>query len=109
MAGRIEVYIHSDRITPNKGMGAIEVCAQTDFATRTDEFIEFAKRAARLSYAASGAKAEVWAQVIEIYPTLEEERKEVEQKLGEIVWVRQIKIMDLTTENLLHAEKNGLK
>lgn len=41
MAGRIEVYVHSDQVTPNKGMGAIEVCSQTDFAARTEEFIEF--------------------------------------------------------------------
>jgi hypothetical protein len=39
MPGRIEAYIHSDSVTPNKGGCLVEVQCQTDFAARTDAFI----------------------------------------------------------------------
>ena len=50
MAGRIEAYIHSDSVTPNKGGCLVEVQCQTDFAARTDVFIAFAGKVARLMF-----------------------------------------------------------
>lgn len=63
----------------------------------------------RLCYAASQAGAEVWAQVIEFYPHLETARINLEAKLKEKIYIRQIKSMQLGDEKLLHAERNGLK
>lgn len=48
-AGRIESYLHSDRTTPNKLGAMVKVTCQTDFAAKTDEFIDFTKRIAKLA------------------------------------------------------------
>ena len=39
MTGRIEIYLHSDKSTFNKGGAMIRVLCVTDFAARTAEFI----------------------------------------------------------------------
>ncbi|AFU88117.1 putative elongation factor EF-Ts domain protein [Caulobacter phage CcrColossus] len=95
--GRIASYIHSDKITPNKGAAVIKVTCQTDFAAKTDEFIAFADKAAKFSFASLVVANEVsdWSQVIESFPDLEEEREALSKKLKEVVTVEEIVILTL--------------
>ena len=80
MAGRIESYIHSDNVVPNKGGCLVDVRCQTDFAAKTDEFVAFAKEVAKLMYAYG---AQNWEELIEHRPDLETNRRELEQQLKE--------------------------
>lgn len=80
MAGRIETYVHSDSVTPNKGGTMVKVSCQTDFAARTDEFIAFCKRVAKMCYASAETD---WEKVIEVFPDLETERATLSQTLRE--------------------------
>jgi translation elongation factor EF-Ts len=82
MAGRIESYIHSDSVVPNKGGCLVEVRCQTDFASKTDEFIAFAKEVAKLMYAYG---AQNWEELVEHRPDLETSRRELKQQLKEEV------------------------
>ena len=52
-AGRIEVYVHSDSATENKGACVLAVVAKSDFAARTEAFIGFARKAADRASGAS--------------------------------------------------------
>lgn len=92
MIGRIETYIHSDKSTPNKGGALVRVLSQTDFAAKTVEFIDFAKRAARLAYA---AEATDWIETIEVFPDVETARLELEKQLKEKVTVDLIRVITL--------------
>ena len=92
MVGRIETYIHSDSITPNKGGVLLCVKCDTDFAARTPEFIEFAQLAARRAYA-SGATQ--WSEAAELFPDVEEHREALSRKLREKVSVEDIRILKL--------------
>jgi len=87
MAGRIEAYIHSDRVTPNKGGCLIEVQCQTDFAARTDAFIAFARIVAKLMF---GYGANQWQELAEHCPDLESERCQLESALKERVQVSRV-------------------
>lgn len=49
MAFRIESYIHSDSVTENKAGALVKVSAQTDFATKTEEFKTFSQKVAKLA------------------------------------------------------------
>ena len=80
MAGRIESYIHSDNVVPNKGGCLVEVRCQTDFASKTDEFIAFAREVAKVMYAYG---AENWEDLVEHRPDFETNRCELEQQLKE--------------------------
>ncbi len=51
--GRIETYLHSDNVTENKGGAIVCVSCSSDFAARTDQFIGYVKRVAKMAYAAS--------------------------------------------------------
>ena len=82
MAGRIESYIHSDNVVPNKGGCLVEVRCQTDFASKTDEFTAFAREVAKLMYA-YGARN--WTELVEHRPDLETNRGELEQQLKEAI------------------------
>jgi translation elongation factor EF-Ts len=82
--GRIETYIHSDSTTQNKGAAVVTVLSQTDFAAKTDEFITFAKSAAKLAFAANTTE---WAEVIEAFPHIEEERVALTKELRETILV----------------------
>jgi translation elongation factor EF-Ts len=89
---RIETYIHSDSATANKGGAMVMVCAKTDFACATPQFIGFAKEVAKLAY---GAGTAVWKEIIEIFPDLEATRLALESKakplgLGERIVVDRI-------------------
>lgn len=92
MVGRIETYIHSDSITPHKGAAMIRVNCQTDFAARTDEFIDFAKLCASRAYAAN---ADSYDAIVESFPDVEDVRKELARKLREQVDVDSIAIVRL--------------
>ena len=89
MAGRIEAYIHLDSVTPNKGGCLVEVQCQTDFAARarTDIFIAFARRVARLMF---GFGASQWSELVEHCPELENERCQLESGLKERVQVNRV-------------------
>ena len=102
MAGRIEAYIHSDTVTPNKGGCLIEVTCQTSFAACTEEFIDFCKKAAKLVYAYDN-----WENVIVNNPEAEEERKKLEEKLKEEIEITESLIMQLTPEWLLERDKTA--
>jgi translation elongation factor EF-Ts len=113
MPGRIESYIHSDAITPNKGGCLLKVSCKTDFAAKTPEFIEFCKLVSRLLFAAGMdfpekfdfrhyAKAPKEAldlcipdDVLDIIHTVEGERVKVQSKLREEVTIESFKVMFL--------------
>ena len=92
MVGRIETYIHSDNITPNKGGVLIYVKCDTDFAARTPEFIEFSKLATKRAFASG---AEDWNDVADLFPDVEDARIELEKKLRETVTVEDIRILNI--------------
>ena len=87
MAGRIEAYIHSDSVVPNKGGCLIDVQCQTDFAARTDLFVAFARKAARFMF---GFGASQWSELVEHCPELEAERGQLEKELKERVQVTRV-------------------
>jgi translation elongation factor EF-Ts len=80
MSGRIESYIHSDNIVANKGGCLVEVLCQTDFASRTEGFVGFARKVAKLMF---GFGACDWQGLTAHCPELEEERVQLERKLKE--------------------------
>lgn len=92
MTGRIESYLHSDKSTFNKGGVIVRVESQTDFAAKTDEFIDFAKLVAKRAYA---AQAKTWDEIAEAFPDLEDHRVDLEKKLKERVTVSEIAILTL--------------
>ena len=51
--GRVETYIHKDDVTENKGAAIVCVTCDSDFAAKTEEFIEFSKEVAKMAYGAS--------------------------------------------------------
>lgn len=86
--GRVEVYVHSDLHTKNKGGAMVLVTSQTDFAAKTQMFIEFAKKCAKMFYAASHAhKNPTWEDVVGIFPDLIEEKAALETELREKIAV----------------------
>jgi hypothetical protein len=84
MVGRIENYIHSDSQITHKGGAIVKVTAQTDFAARTLEFIQFVQFIPKYCYACGG---ETWNDVIEMFPELEDKRIAVEKILKETIQV----------------------
>lgn len=89
-AGRIESYLHSDATTPNKGGALVKIACQTDFASRTPEFIDFARRAARMAYAVSATS---WVDVIAAFPDIEDDRTVLSKNLREVIEVTDIAIL----------------
>jgi len=49
--GRVETYLHSDNVTQNKGCATVCIVCNSDFAARTDLFVEYAKRMGMMVYA----------------------------------------------------------
>lgn len=104
-AGRIEPYIHSDSITSNKGGVLAKVLCQTDFAARTEDFIVFSMKIARLAYAfgfgaaSEGATSITWDEFLEaageVGTELEAERAVLEAKLKEKITIAEIVILIL--------------
>lgn len=115
-AGRIETYVHSDKSTANKGGVMIKVTCKTDFAAKTDEFINFCKRIAKLSYGYIREDSEIsiddfpdldentcewWAFLVDAVGftdgvnTLEDERLALSKVLGEEIVVEAIIVIEL--------------
>ena len=90
MAGRIETYIHSDKSVPNKAGALVKVVCQTDFAARTDVFIAFAKKVAKLAFA---AQAKDWADIVAMFPDLVGERDELNKAIKEKVAIEEIALL----------------
>lgn len=89
-AGRIETYLHSDATTPNKGGALVKVACQTDFASRTADFIDFARRAARMAYAVGATS---WSDVTAAFPDIEDDRTVLAKNLREVIEVTDIAIL----------------
>ena len=106
MAGRIESYIHSDILTLNKGGSLVEVTCQTDFAARTEMFIAFAKKVARLTFAYQAGN---WEQLIEHCPELAAEKEALREALGEEVGVRRAVVFNLNDEVSCTIEKGEVE
>ena len=90
MPGRIEIYLHSDMTTPNKGGAMVRVLSETDFATRTGDFVTFTKLVALSAYA---AQTTIWREIIAAFPDLEEKKNLLEHILKEKVEVKEIMIL----------------
>ena len=90
MTGRIETYTHSDKSVPNKGGAMVRVNCVTDFAARTDQFINFSKAVAKMAFASQAA---TWEDLIAAYPDLEDHRIEVSDTIREKVTIDQIALM----------------
>ena len=101
MAGRIEVYMHSDGVTQNKGGAMVEVTCQTDFGAKSPEFLSFAKLAARMAY---GFEAKTQQDLINLVPEVYDKKLELEKTLGEKVTIRQIARMTITPDYVLDEE-----
>jgi len=90
--GRIECYIHSDSITENKGACVVKIQTKTDFATKGDNFIKFCRECPKYAYA---AQSEIWADIIEMFPFLEDKRVALTKELKEDVLITEIKLFQL--------------
>jgi translation elongation factor EF-Ts len=102
MAGRIEAYIHSDSVVPNKGGCLVEVQCQTDFAAKTDLFIAFARKVARLMF---GYGTSQWPALVEHCPELEDERCQLQKELKERVQVNRVVALRLDDGQQASEEK----
>lgn len=101
--GRIESYLHSDRITPNKLGVLVKITSDTDFGAKTPEFIRFAQRVAKL--AAGFIQSEdipSWTGLVkavgytgEHTETLETEREALSKALKEKITVEDIVVLRL--------------
>jgi translation elongation factor EF-Ts len=91
-SGRIEHYIHNDAITPNKGGALVKVVCDTDFAARTPEFVQFARKVAKFAYAASAAS---WNDIVVVYPEMADELRELQQVLKERISVSGVACMKI--------------
>ena len=90
MAGRVEVYIHSDKAVQNKGACLIELSCETDFCARTEQFIDFSKKAAKMIYAFGS-----WDNAVESMPELGEELKSLSESLGEEISIKQACVVNV--------------
>lgn len=101
--GRIESYIHSDKSTPNKGGVLVKVTSQTDFAAKTDEFIAFAQKVAKMAYAFGALAPDdaglTWDELVHnagranMGEALEQERADLSALLKETISVEAIVIL----------------
>jgi len=90
--GRVEIYLHSDITTKNKGGCLVRVMCLSEPGSRTDEFINFCKQAAMLCY---GSGARSWKSTIEMFPELETKRVALQDLLKEPVKVTKIATVTL--------------
>lgn len=95
MAGRIVSYIHSDSITANKGGSIVNVECSTDFAARTEEFIKFSDRVAKMAYASGLHGLVAWDDVVEVFADLEDQRSGLAKLLREKIEVKTIFVTQL--------------
>lgn len=102
-AGRIEVYIHSDSTTLNKGGCLVRVLCQTDFGAKTEEFIKFCKKVAKMMY---GYDKILWSDLIVECPEIEQDRIALEGILKEKITIDKTVILFLN-EPLCPRESEG--
>lgn len=101
--GRIESYLHSDRITPNKLGVLVKVTSDTDFGAKTPEFISFCQRIAKLAGGFFQPEDELtWEGLVkavgytgEQTQTLETERAALSKTLKETITIEEIVILRL--------------
>lgn len=91
-AGRIESYIHSDGATDNKAGAMVRVLCQTDYAAKTQPFIDFCKKVAKMT---CGFDVVSWPALVEAFPTIEKDREEISEKIGEEIKVVHVFTMKL--------------
>ena len=92
MTGRVEVYVHSDKITNNKGMAAVKVSCDTDFCAKTEEFKAFTSELAKLAY---GAEKDTFEDVCSVFPNIKEKLDILRDSLKENIVVEEISIMKI--------------
>jgi translation elongation factor EF-Ts len=102
MAGRIEAYLHSDSSSQNKGGALVEVACETEFAAKTDVFVDFAKKVAKMVYAFGS-----WKAAVQEMPELEDERKRVASEIREVVYILKQSRMNLTRDSIVQNMKVG--
>lgn len=91
-AGRIISYSHSDKTSPNKAGAMVKVLSNTDFGSKTDEFLEFCNLLAKY---AAGMQSTNFEELCITFPNLLEKKVEVEKVLKEKITVEQIYVMSL--------------
>ena len=82
--------MHSDASLENKAGCLVEVTCDSDFSAKTDEFKAFCKRVAML---VCGHMVKSWNELVDLEPSILEDRQEVEQKIGERVEVTRIALI----------------
>lgn len=92
MAGRISNYIHSDKSVPNKGGTMVHVSCRTDFVARTDQFVAFADRLAKMAFASG---SDDWEAITEAYPDLKQELDDLTKAVKEPIRIERICIMNV--------------
>ena len=90
MPGRVEAYTHSDESIPNKIGCLVEVTCDSDFGAKTEEFSAFCKHVAMMI---CGHMARNWNELVDQRPCMMQEKKEVEEKIGERVEVTRIALI----------------
>lgn len=95
-AGRIETYLHSDSTTPNKGGCMVEVCCSTDFAAKTDIFVEFCKFVVRRCFAFGIKDPAAFVETNELLLPVLQQKKELEEAIREPVTIRRIAMWNLS-------------
>jgi elongation factor Ts len=65
MAGYIACYEHSDNATKNKAAAMVKVTCQTDFAAKTEEFVSFCQRIAKLACGFQIEDTKAFLEIIE--------------------------------------------
>jgi len=100
--GRTETYKHSDGTTENKGVCVVKIECQSEFGAKVEAFKTFCKHAAMLCY---GAQSEIWADVIVMFPELEQERLDLEKVMKEKITVKRIVIVTLMQDVWVKQEE----
>lgn len=106
--GRIEAYVHSDRITENKAGVLVKLTCDTDFAAKTDEFKAFATKVAKLACGFGPGETSEDQQAEDVWnalvgrvgylgdtDTLETERQALASKLRETITVETVTYLTL--------------
>jgi len=106
MARRVDVYLHSDGVSENKGGAMVMVSAETDFSLHSSVLREFTKKVAMLAYAFNCTR---WDALCEMAPELKEKHallqsKEKHQGLAEKITIEKICIFHPSGEVNLGSE-----
>lgn len=111
MPGRIETYVHSDSTTQNKGGALVDLACQTDFAAKTPEFVAFAKKVARMAYAASANTTQVsevatirWDDIVNLFPEMETERAALSKEVKEEIVLVNAVVLAVTPHWAIEVE-----